>query len=130
MNNGYIFKDLNVRDEFVTDSKSVMIYDSKVIVQSIWRLINTEEGEIPNFRNYGLNIKQFMQYPLTEETVSSIYNYVKGRIEAFEDRAEVIKADVDVSFEAGYIYMIFFLRMKATGDVVKLPLFSIKVATA
>ena len=130
MNNGYIFKDLNVRDEFVTDSKSVMIYDSKVIVQSIWRLINTEEGEIPNFRNYGLNIKQFMQYPLTEETVSSIYNYVKGKIEAFEDRAEVIKADVDVSFEQGYIYMIFFLRMKATGDVVKLPLFSIKVATA
>ena len=129
MNNGYIFKDLNVRDEFVTDSKSVMIYDSKVIVQSIWRLINTEEGEIPNFRNYGLNIKQFMQYPLTEETVSSIYNYVKSRVEAFEDRAEVIKSDVDVNFESGYIYMIFYLRMKATGDVVKLPLFSIKVAT-
>ena len=87
MNNGYIFKDLNVRDPYVTDSTDVMIYDSKVIVQSIWRLMNTEEGEIPNFRNYGLNIKQFMQYPLTEETVSSIYNYVKSRIEAFEDRA-------------------------------------------
>ena len=130
MNNGYIFKDLNVRDPYVTDSTDVMIYDSKVIVQSIWRLMNTEEGEIPNFRNYGLNIKQFMQYPLTEETVSSIYNYVKSRIEAFEDRAEVIKSDVDVNFESGYIYMIFYLRMKNTGDVVKLPLFSIKVATA
>ena len=130
MNNGYIFKDLNVRDPYVTDSTSVMIYDSKVIVQSIWRLMNTEEGEIPNFRNYGLNIKQFMQYPLTEETVSNIYNYVKSRIEAFEDRAEVIKSDVDVNFESGYIYMVFYLRMKNTGDIVKLPLFSIKVATA
>ena len=126
----YIFKDINVRDEFVTDSKDVMIYDTKVIVQSIWRLMNTEEGEIPNFRNYGMNIKQFMQYPLTDKTVNYIYNYVKGRIEAFEDRAEVIRSDVDVSFEEGYIYMVLFLRMKSTGDIVKLPMFTIKVATA
>ena len=126
----YIFKDINVRDEFVTDSKDVMIYDTKVIIQSIWRLMNTEEGEIPNFRNYGMNIKQFMQYPLTDKTVNYIYNYIKGRIEAFEDRAEVIRSDVDVSFEEGYIYMILFLRMKSTGDVVKLPMFTIKVATA
>lgn len=130
MNNGYIFKDLNVRDEFVTDSKDVMIYDTKVVVQSIWRLMNTEEGEIPNFRNYGLNIKQFMQYPLTEATVDSIYNYVKNRVEAFEDRADIIKADVDVSFEYGYIYMVFYLRMKATGDLVKLPTFTIQVASS
>ena len=130
MNNGYIFKDLNVRDEFVTDSKDVMIYDSKVIVQSIWRLMTTEVGEIPNFRNYGLNIKQFMQYPLTDKTVNTIYNYVKERVESFEERAEIVKADVDVNFEAGYIYMAFYLRLRATGDVVKLPLFSIKVATA
>ena len=130
MNNGYIFKDLNVRDEFVTDSKDVMIYDTKVVVQSIWRLMTTEEGEIPNFRNYGLNIKQFLQYPLTEETVNTIYNYVKNRVEAFEERADIIKSDVDVNFETGYIYMIFYLRMKSTGDVVKLPLFTIKVASA
>ena len=125
----YIFKDLNVRDEFVTDSKDVMIYDSKVIVQSIWRLMTTEVGEIPNFRNYGLNIKQFMQYPLTDKTVNTIYNYVKERVESFEERAEIVKADVDVNFEVGYIYMVFYLRLRATGDVVKLPLFSIKVAT-
>lgn len=130
MNNGYIFKDLNVRDEFVTDSKDVMIYDTKVVVQSIWRLMTTEEGEIPNFRNYGLNIKQFLQYPLTEETVNTIYNYVKNRVEAFEERADIIKSDVDVNFETGYIYMIFYLRMKSTGDIVKLPLFTIKVASA
>lgn len=126
----YIFKDINVRDEFVTDSKDVMIYDTKVIIQSVWRLMNTEEGEIPNFRNYGMNIKQFMQYPLTDKTVNYIYSYVKGRIEAFEDRAEVIRSDVDVSFEEGYIYMVLFLRMKSTGDVVKLPMFTIQVATA
>ena len=130
MNSGYIFKDLNVRDEFVTDSKDIMIYDTKVVVQSIWRLMTTEEGEIPNFRNYGLNIKQFLQYPLTEETVNTIYNYVKNRVEAFEERADIIKSDVDVNFETGYIYMIFYLRMKSTGDIVKLPLFTIKVASA
>lgn len=126
----YIFTDLNVRDESVTDSKEVMLYDTKVIVQSVWRLMTTEEGEIPNFRNYGLNIRQFVQYPMSNETVDSIYNYVKNRVEAFEERAEIIKADVDVNFEQGYIYMVFVLRMRNTGDVVKLPLFTIKVANS
>ena len=126
----YIFKDINVRDKFVTDSTSVMLYDTKVVVQSVWRLMNTEEGEIPNFRNYGMNIKQFMQYPLTNDTVDGIFNYIKGKIKTFEDRAEVLKADVDVSFEEGYIFMIIYLRMKSSGDVVQLPTFTIQVASS
>ena len=63
----YIFSDLNVRDEFVTDSKAVMIYDSTDIIQSVWRLLTTEEGEIPNFRNYGLDVKRYCQYPLQKK---------------------------------------------------------------
>lgn len=126
----YIFKDLNVRDEFVTDSTDVMIYDTKVIVQSVWRLMNTEEGEIPNFRNYGMDIRQFMQYPLTDKTVNYIYNYIKNRIEAFEDRAEVIRSDVDVDFEQGYIFIVLYLRMRNNNDIVRMPMFTIQVATS
>lgn len=129
MNNSYIFADVNVRDEFVTDSKDVMIYDSKVIVQSIWRLLTTEVGEIPNFRNYGLNIKQFMQYPLTNDTVRMIYDYVKDRVEAFETRAEIIKTNVDVDFEQGLLYMVFVMRVKATGELISLPTWTIQVST-
>ena len=125
----YVFSDLNVRDFFVTDSTDVMLYDTKVIVQGVWRLLTTEEGEIPNFRQYGLGIKRFLQYPLNAETVDGIYNYVKERVEVFETRAEIIKADVDVNFENGIISMEFYLRMRASGEVVKLPIWNVQVST-
>lgn len=125
----YILSDLNVRDPFVSSSTEVMLYDTKVIVQGIWRLLTTEEGEIPNFRQYGLSIKRFSQYPLNNDTVEGIYNYVKERLETFETRAEIIKADVDVDFEQGVISYTFYVRMRATSEVVKLPLWNVQVST-
>lgn len=126
----YIYLDPNVRDILVSTSTDMMLKDSKVVVQSVWRLLNTEEGEIPNFRNYGLNIKQFMQYPLTDATVNLIYNYVKGRIEAFEVRTEVIKALVDVDLNVGKIMMSFYIRIIETREVVKLPVWVVQVASS
>ena len=126
----YIFSDLNVRDEFVTDSKAVMIYDSTDIVQSVWRLLTTEEGEIPNFRDYGLGIKQFLQYPLTEDTINLIYNYVKGKIERYEGRVDVIRADVRIDFENEIVSYSYVLRIKATGELVKIPTWNVQVGTS
>ena len=126
----YVFQDLNVRDEFVTNSTDILIYDEKVIVQSIWRLLTTQEGEIPNFRVYGLNIKKFSQYPLTKETINTIYNYVKNRIAAFEDRATVVKADVNASFENQTLSMVFYIQINNTGNIIKLPVWTIKVGIA
>ena len=125
----YILADLNTRDSFVTTSTDVMLYDTKVIVQSVWRLITTDEGEIPNFRNYGLSVKKFLQYPLTEETAKGIYNYVKDRVTIFEDRAEVIRADVDADFDRGMFLMSFYIRAIPTNEVVKLPVWNIQVST-
>ena len=125
----YILSDLNARDPFVSPSTEVMLYDTKVIVQGIWRLLTTEEGEIPNFRQYGLSVKRFSQYPLNNDTVEGIYNYVKERLETFETRAEIIKADVDVDFEQGVISYAFYVRMRATSEVVKLPLWNVQVST-
>ena len=126
----YIFSDLNVRDEFVTDSKAVMIYDSTDIVQSVWRLLTTEEGEIPNFRNYGLDVKRYCQYPLTEETIEEIYRYVKGKIATYEARVNVVKAKVDVDFDSGLIFYNFTLEIKATGETITIPTWNVQVATS
>lgn len=125
----YIYVDPNARDILVSDSTKAMLYNSKVVVQSVWRLFNTEEGEIPNFRNYGINIRQFLQYPLTDETINAIYEYVKRRVEIFENRAQVIRADVDIDFSTGKIFMIFFLRMLNNGEVVKLPTWTVQVSS-
>lgn len=126
----YVLQDINVRDEFVTKSTDFLLHDEKVIVQSLWRLITTQEGEIPNFRVYGLDIKKFSQYPLTPETVQAIYNYVKGRVASFESRAEVAKASVDVDFETGEIFMDLYVRIRTTGNVIKLPTWVIQVSTS
>lgn len=126
----YVLQDLNVRDEFVSTSTDFLLYDEKVIVQSVWRLITTEEGEIPNFRVYGLSIKKYSQYPMTLETINGIYDYVKGRISAFEERAEVIKADVDANIEQQIIFYNFYLRIRTTGTVIKLPTWTVSVGAA
>ena len=124
----YIFKDLNSRDSFVDTSENLMLYDSKAVVQSIWRLITTEEGEIPNYRTYCLSLKRFMQYPLTKQTVNMIYEYIKGKIEYFESRAEIISAQADVNFDNGMISFIFYVQVKSTGEFVQLAPFSVQVA--
>ena len=126
----YVLQDLNVRDEFVSTSTDFLLYDEKVIVQSVWRLITTEEGEIPNFRVYGLSIKKYSQYPMTPETINGIYDYVKGRISVFEERAEVIKADVDANIEQQVIFYNFYLRIRTTGTVIKLPTWTVSVGAA
>lgn len=123
----YIFLDLNVRDPFVSSSTETMLEDTKVVVQSVWRLLTTEEGEIPNYRNYGLNIKQFSQYPLNKRTANLIYNYVKERLSAFEQRATIIKGILGASYEDGVITMDFYLRVNSTGETVQLPTWSVKV---
>lgn len=126
----YILQDYNVGDKFVSDSTDIYLYDTKVVVQSIWRLITTEEGEIPNFRVYGLSIKKFCQYPLTPETINLIYNYVKDRVKAFEERGTVIRADVNASFEKQEIYYNFYVQVNATSEIVKLPTWTVKIGTA
>lgn len=126
----YIFSDLNVRDEFVSDSTSVMLYDSKDVVQSVWRLLTTEEGEIPNFRNYGLSIKKYCQYPLSIDTIQEMYDYVKGKIETYETRVDVLRADVDVDFEQGLVIFDFYLVLKATGENIKIPTWTVQVSTS
>ena len=123
----YIFADLNVRDPFVSLSNDTLLYDTKVVVQSVWRLLTTQEGEIPNFRNYGLDVKQFLQYPMTESTIDMIYNYVKGKLEAYEGRADIISAEVDVDLNYGIIKMTFILRVMSTNETVKLPVWNIQV---
>lgn len=124
----YIFTDLNVRDPFVTTSTDVMLYDTKVVVQGVWRMLTTEEGEIPNYRNYGLSIKRFCQYPLTQSTIDTIYNYVKNRVEGFETRVEIVRADVDADFNTGQLFYTFYLRMKSSNEFIKLPTWVVQVA--
>lgn len=126
----YIFADLNARDSFVSPSTETLLYDTKVVVQSIWRLLTTEEGEVPNFRNYGLSLKKYSQYPMTREVVNEIYKYVKVRVETFEPRGEIISSELSADFNDGSIGLRFFVRVKSTGEVVKLPTWTVQLGTA
>ena len=126
-NSSSIFLDINVRDPFVSDSKEFLLEDTKVVVQSIWRLLTTEEGEIPYFRDYGLNLKRYMQYPLSKATADEIYEYVKGKIETYEQRATIINTFLDVDFNKGYVLMRFTIRVNSTGETYTLPTWRVYV---
>ena len=122
-----IFLDLNVRDPFVTTSTALMLEDTKVVVQSIWRLLNTQEGEIPNFRSYGLDLKQFIHYPLTKSTATMIGNYIEKKIETFEQRAVILEDLLEADYENESIKQTLKIRVRSTGEVVQLPTWNIKV---
>ena len=122
-----ILLDLNVRDPFVSASTDMMLEDTKVVIQSLWRLLTTEEGEVPYFREYGLDIKQFSQYPLSKNTASMIYNYVKDKVTRFEQRATIVQDTVSADFDQGTISMKFLIQVLATGESVYLPTWTVKL---
>ena len=122
-----IFSDLNVRLPQINDNDQTIITDSQAVVQSAWRLLNTDEGEVPYCRGYGINLKQFLHAPLTKETASNIYDYVKQKITMYEQRVTVLQADVDADMDRGIITMILSLRVNSTGEIVQLPTLSVPV---
>lgn len=124
-----IYSDLNVRLENVASSDTMIITDAKAVLQSLTRLLFTEEGEIPYYRSYGLALKKFIQKPMTEATVNQIYSEVENKVRIFEPRAEIISATCDVNMDLGQIYLVFSARVKTTGEVIQLPLLTANVST-
>ena len=112
-----IYVDLNVRLP-VVNTDAINITNSKAVLQSITRLFATQEGEIPYYRSYGLNLKQFLQRPLTQVTAQEIYNYVRRKIEMYEKRVDVVGANTNADFNNSVIYMSFTLRVKTTGEII------------
>lgn len=121
-----VFSDINVRlldyekDKFLTT-------DAKAVFQSIYRLFTTEEGEIPYYRAYGCRLKKFIQQPLTESTATSIYNYLKEKVEIYETRGRLIKSEAYADMSNNTIKMVIWAQCKATGETGVLPDLFVKV---
>lgn len=121
-----IYTDLNVRLA-VVGTDAINIANAKAILQSVSRLFMTQEGEIPYYRNYGLNLKKFIQKPLTKATANEIYDYVRNKIETYEQRVNIIGANTEADFGNGYIYMQFTLQVKSTGEIIQTDALGIQV---
>ena len=89
-------------------------------MQSIYRLFKTEEGEIPFYRAYGLDLKQFLQKPLGESLAREINEYVSGKLEAFEQRAEVYKVNAVSNYTDNSVVLQYYVKIKSTGDIIGL----------
>lgn len=121
-----VYSDMNVRildyerDSFLTD-------DAKAVFQSIYRLITTDEGEIPYYRTYGCNLKRFLQAPLTEDTATAIYEYLVDRVEKFETRGEITSTEAGADMNNNLIVMKLFVKCKTTDETGVLPDLYVKV---
>lgn len=118
--NKYINSDLNVRLSQVNDKDVAIIVDKEAILQSIYRLINTEEGEIPFYRSYGINLRQFLQKPLGQMLAREIHEYISNKITTYEQRVEIYKVDAVCNFATSSVILQYYLRIKITGEIVGL----------
>ena len=118
--NRYINSDLNVRLSEVSSQDTTVIVDKEAVMQSIYRLFKTEEGEIPFYRAYGLDLKQFLQKPLGEALARETNEYVSGKLEAFEQRAEVYKVNAVSNYTDNSVVLQYYVKIKATGEIIGL----------
>lgn len=118
--NRYINSDLNVRLQEVNSQDTTVIVDKEAVMQSIYRLWGTEEGEIPYYRGYGMNLKQFLQKPLGPMLARDIKEYVDGKIEAYEQRVEVYKVNAASDYVNQSVILQYYVRIKTTGEIVGL----------
>ena len=118
--NRYINSDLNVRLPQVNPSDTTVIVDKEAVMQSLYRLFHTEEGEIPFYRDYGINLRRFLQKPLGEPLVREIHEYVTGKIELYEQRVEIYKVNSAANFDNASVILQYYVRIKTTGEIVGL----------
>lgn len=118
--NRFINSDLNVRLPQVNSQDITVIVDKEAVMQSIYRLFNTQEGEIPYYRKYGLDLKQFIQKPLGPLLAREINQYVSGKIEMYEQRVEIYKVNAVANFENSSVILQYYVRIKTTGEIVGL----------
>jgi len=122
-----VYKDLNVRLPQVDSTDTTVVTDSKAVIQSIWRLFTTVEGEIPFYRGYGLNLNQFVQRPLNRATANDIDEYVKNKIKIYEPRVEVIRADATADLDNGIVALTYTVKVKATSQLITLQALKVTV---
>ncbi len=96
---------------------TTVIVDKEAILQSIYRLFRTEEGEIPYYRAYGLDLKQFLQKPLGESLAREINEYVSSKINIFEQRVDIYKVNAVSDFENSSIILQYYVKSKTTGEI-------------
>lgn len=124
-----VYSDLNVKLPQVDGSDITTIKDIKAITQSIYRLFKTVQGEIPYYRSYGLNLKQFIQKPLTRSTTADIFDHVKQKILLYEPRANVVQAIASADKDNGIISLKYTISAKSTGELIQLEALNVKVGS-
>lgn len=115
-----VFSDINTRATSNLGT-AFLTSDAKAVFQSIWRLVTTSEGEIPYFRSYGCNLKRFLQYPLTERTADTIFEYVQNKVSEYETRGKIISAEAQADVSNNILRMRFYVQVNATGETGVLP---------
>lgn len=120
-----VFSDINVR--LFDNTDKLLSTDAQAVFQSIYRLLTTMEGEIPYHRAYGCNLKRFLQYPLTENTANSIFEYCKTKVKEFEERGTLISANAIADYPNNTLKMQLVVQVTATGETGVLPDLNVRV---
>jgi phage baseplate assembly protein W len=124
-----IYSDLSARLEKVHEGDSTVITDGAAIEQSIIRLTTTQEGSFPNYRGYGLDIKKYLHYPMTNETALEIFEDIRDKVAEYETRGEVLGASSTVTLDhnTSSVTIDLAIEVKRTGEILYIPTIGIPV---
>ena len=123
-----IYSDLNVRLDNVEPGDVTLVTDSKAVIQSIWRLLNTKEGEIPYQRAYGLDIEKWQQAPMTKRTAQEINDYILEKIANYENRVTLARTpEVYADLDSGYLSFTYYFYVIATQELIQIPTFKVYI---
>ena len=123
-----IFLDLNARLSIVQPEDTMVVSDAQAVKQSLWRLFNTKEGEIPYFRGYGLDLEKYEQSPINKGTAEEIHDYIMGKVKMYEPRAGLYRApDVVANVDTGFFSFTYHFYVIATGEIIDLPVLHVYI---
>lgn len=114
-----IFTDLNARLPQVSDTDEVTLFGKNSVLSNLYKLVKTREGEIPNYRVFGLDVQQFEHYPLNNETGLAIYDYVISKIERFEQRGQIVDemSTIILDQDNDYVSLEIAVQVISTGEI-------------
>lgn len=126
-----VLSDLSLHLTQVNNSDTVVCTDTQVLKQSLIRLTQTQQGEIYNYRAYGMDIKKWFQYPLTESTAREIESYVIGQISTFQSDVTYIDSasEIIIDYNNNYIKFNLVYQLNLTGEIISLPTISVPVSS-
>jgi phage baseplate assembly protein W len=123
MSSNYILTDLNIRLTEVNTDDIIVLNDSLAAKQELVKLFGTQRGSIKYYRAYGLDLRKYLQYPMTQTIAFIIYDDIKNQINNFVKTVTIMEdlSTINLDWINKEVSITMTVRVNKTGNLITLP---------